>query len=259
MGKRIHRLNIQNTDKAINLHTFLRESLETTITKNNLPRVSKELSALESRQVGGIEIAHRNDHEYRADAKLVKSGTQQNLFFKHAGKFIYVTPPTVGFSTRKLLSEYRRNAFIEFKYQPRYTDAEVRNVILTSTAGVTQMTLMINPESFNPYEILTSLYALRYHLDKVYLRFKVPSLAYFNHHPSLKRYYFINDKGTLEVYTHVKTFIFLCLREAFSLWKMNMWVECDNEQQRVDIAKQVDHYRGIKRRPIVLWQRTMSI
>lgn len=239
-------LNIHNTDRLFNLNLFTKEDENfTKVTTLTEKEVEKEMDKL-SKESGRHN--KRNDETYILYKQRYENATLHNKVFNHGGFVYYYTPDRVPIPVVEQLANIPYSEAIYF-CQKEYSVEEITNIQLTSMATQVSVDVPIVLPDINPYDYLFALYPLRYHIDKVRVSF--PPLQESEMKERYKPYYsYDKSKKEYHLKSQFKFDCFTYLHEPLSTWKMNIWLLCDDEEDKEEINRLVKkNYKRFNRKP----------
>lgn len=152
----------------------------------------------------------------------------------HGGSISYYTNNIIPYYVLKQLAMHTESEVI-FSIQKEYTDEQVENVELSYMA--TRVIIdcpMILPD-MSPYDVLFALHDLKTNVDKIHLSFPpLTALA------KRQEEYYEKKGDKYYVKASYKYMFFKYIQNSLSLWKMNIWMISDDDQDYTLLEAMID-------------------
>jgi len=249
---RKRRLNIGNTDRVFNLTLVDKSDFDySVVTTQTQDEITKHIE--QQAKESGL-LAERDDKHYLIfKSPLANDSLNQNLF-RYGGQVTYYSDGVVPYPIVQLLSENRKFSKVCYQFKKQYDIEEIKNVNLVAMAGTVVLDLPIVYSQMTPYQVLVSLFDLRYKVDRVELAFPALSVEDVEGNPSLREFYIQSesDSATYELKSEYKYEFFDEIRDSLSSWKMNVFLICDNEKDHKRLAK-LQEVDSKKRKGSSIW------
>lgn len=237
------RLNIGNTDRHYNVNLMQRSDIEskTKVTRLNEKEIEENMDILAEKST---RYPLRDGNEYIIYQEKYTNDTLISKMTKHAGQITYYTDTIVPYYIIKQLAGSPESEAV-YMARPKFTPKEAENIELCSMATNVVIDVPVVIPDTNPYDLLFALHPLKTHVEKVQLSF--PPLEKSMVREEHKKYYREVD-GRYHVHPKYQFEYFKHLQNSLSIWKMNLWIVCENDYQYTKVKSYIEKEKN-KRYP----------
>lgn len=232
------RLNINNTDRHYNINLMQAKEIENKVmvTRLNEKEIEENMDSLAKRS---RRFPVRDTLEYIIFQERYTNDRLIKKLIQHGGSITYYTNTILPYY---VLTQLSMNLSSEVVYSMRkeFTDKEQENIELSYMATKVIIDLPVVIPDINPYDVLMSLEKLKTNVDNVQLSY--PPLHKSEIADRHKEYY--EQKGDFfYVKPHYKYDYFKYIQTSLSIWKMNIWLVCDNDLDFIAVDRFVQKER----------------
>lgn len=222
---RVKKLNIFNTDRYFNVNLMKRTDIEEKrkITRLNEATIEEEMDLLEARS---RKYPVRDTNSYLIFQEKYTNDALIEKVISHGGEVSYYTDTVVPYYVLKQLAMNLESEVI-YTLRPEFTEKEQENIELSYMATRVVIDVPIVLPDMSPYDLLFILHPLKTNVDRVQLSF--PPLHKDELSERHMEYY--EQVPNTDLYTmkpHYKYSFFKYIQTSLSIWKMNIWIVCDN-------------------------------
>lgn len=222
---RVKRLNINNTDRHFNVNLMQKQDIEqkVMVTRINEKEIEENMDLLKARSK---RFPVRDTTEYIIFQERYTNDRLIKKVIQHGGGISYYTDTILPYY---VLTQLSMNLASEVIYSMRkeFTDKEQENIELSYMATKVIIDLPVIIPDINPYDVLISLERLKTNVDKVQVSY--PPL-HKDEIADRHREYYQQDGDYFYVKPHYKYDYFKYIQTSLSIWKMNIWLVCDNDK-----------------------------
>lgn len=230
------RLNINNTDRYFNIQLMLKDDITNKIkvTRLNEDEIEQEMDELAEKSTRRMNA--KNDKSYILYQEKYNNDTLIHKLLNYAGSVTYYSTTIVPYYVTRELAKNLQSEVV-YPVKPYYEPREIENIQMNFTACPVSLDCPVVIPDISPYDILFAVHPLKTSVDKIRISF--PALLPEEIQPRHKEFYY-KAGDHYEVLPHVKYRYFKYIQTSLSLWKMNIWLVCDSEEDKEEIQKLID-------------------
>lgn len=202
------------------------------VTRLNEEQIEKEMDEL-ARKTRHIPLRDENEYLIYQDKYSNDRITQKIM--NHGGRVSYYTTSIVPYYIVKQLSMNLESEVI-YLVRKDFTDQEVENIEMSNMATRVILDCPLVVPDMSPYDLLFAVHDLKGNVDQIQISF--PSLTEIA--PRHEQYYEQYEDGKYYLKSMYKFRYFKYIQNSLSIWKMNIFILADSEEDYESLWKYIE-------------------